>query len=521
MSKKTGIRCAAVLFAAAVLGMTAALPVLAQEESGTVPVTTAAAEETAAPTVTEVTADADEESKEDLYAADATSPPLPDDPNDVLAGIEYEKTDDGGIRIVKYKWTSAKHIDIPAQIDGLPVTELGEECFRYCYADSVSLPDTIKIIGERAFFFCSYLQSVTIPDGCERIGTHAFDSCEQLKEITIPQSVKFIGFDAFADTPFNDTLTDEFVILGDSFLYRYNGEADNVVIPDTVKAIGEYAFETNGLKSVQIPASVKRIEEFAFSYCESLSKIEVPDSIDYIAANSFANTKWQRDNKDKFVILGPVLMDYQGEDAEVTVPDGIRIIAERVFTFSTELTTVRLPDSVQVIGEGAFARCPNLQIVELGENVEVIGRKAFEACKSLNYLRVGHKLREIGEDAFLECWKLETVYLPDTVEKIGAHAFGYQFGEDADTYLKMDNPLVLYSNTEEVRSYAEEAEVPQEPLPDEQNTKPEPVLTTAPDAAEKLGKVTGKAWIPACILGGVLVLAGGSAAVIRTRKKKD
>ena len=47
----------------------------------------------------------------------------------------------------------------------------------------------------------------------------------------------------------------------------------------------------------------------------------------------------------------------------------------------------------------------------------------------------------------------------------------------------MDNPLVLYSNTEEVRSYAEAAEVPQEPLPDEETTKPEPVLTTAPDAA--------------------------------------
>lgn len=521
MSKKTGIRCAAALLAAAVLGMTAALPVLAQEETGTEPVTTAAAETTAETVGTEVTGEANAESEVDSFAADATSPPLPDDPNDVLAGIEYEKTDDGGIRIVKYKWTSAKHIDIPAEIEGLPVTEIGEECFRYCYADSVSLPDTLKILGERAFFFCSYLQSVTVPEGCERIGTHAFDSCDQLKEVVIPKSVKFIGFDAFADTPFNDSMTDDFVILGDGFLYHYNGEETNVVIPDTVKAIGEYSFETNGLKSVQIPDSVKRIEEFAFSYCESLSKIEVPDSIEYIAANAFANTKWQRENKDKFVILGPILMAYQGEDAEVTVPDGIRAITERVFTFCVELTTVRLPDSVKVIGDGAFARCPNLQIVELGENVEVIGRKAFESCKALSYLRVGHKLREIGPDAFLECFKLETVYLPDTVEKIGAHAFGYQFGEDADTYLKIDNPLVLYSNTEAVRSYAAEAEVPQEPLPDEQNTKPEPVLTTASDSAEKLGKVTGKAWIPACILGGVLVLAGGSAAVIRSKKKKD
>ncbi|MBP0966984.1 MAG: leucine-rich repeat domain-containing protein, partial [Oscillospiraceae bacterium] len=340
--------------------------------------------------------------------------------------------------------------------------------------------------------------SVSLPAGLQAIGAGAF-TFSTMTDIAIPDSVTAIG----------------------PFAFSYCRQLQNVTIPDGIKYIGEYAFEAKPLKSVTIPGSVKVIYDMAFEECSDLAKINAPDTLERVAPNAVANTKWQMGSKEDFIVLGKILLAYTGNDADVTVPDGVRVIAKQAFNFNGDLVAVHLPDSVIRIEEGAFARCAQLQIMELGENIEVIERKAFEACKFLYYVRFGHHLREIGPDAFLECWKLESVYLPDTVRTVEPHAFGYQFGEDAHTYLKMDNALKIYANAEAVRKYAEEAEIPHEPLPDEENTKPEDIVTTPAREAEKIGRPGGRAWIPAALLGGVLVIGGIAVAVIRGKKEKD
>ena len=314
MSKKFVSRLAAGLCGAALLCMTAVLPVFADPEA----------------------------SASESSAADADKPDI----SNPVSGLEYEETEDGGIRITKYKWTSAKNIEIPAEIDGKPVTELGEECFKYCYGETVKLPDSIRVIGERAFMFCDYVERIDVPAGCETIGTHAFDSCSRLKVITLPDTVTFIGFSAFEDSAFDETLTDEFCILGDHILYRYNGDAESVTVPDGVKYIAEYAFEgKENLKSVKLPDSVKVIYDMAFELCSNLSQIEVGNSIERISPNAVANTKWQMNSKEKFIILGPILLAYQGQDSDVTVPDGVRVIAKQAFNFNSSIVSVHLPDS--------------------------------------------------------------------------------------------------------------------------------------------------------------------------------
>ena len=61
---------------------------------------------------------------------------------------------------------------------------------------------------------------------------------------------------------------------------------------------------------------------------------------------------------------GARITDYEGEDAELTVPDeldghAVREIGESVFSFCRSLTTVILPDGLTSIGEGAFEDCPD------------------------------------------------------------------------------------------------------------------------------------------------------------------
>ena len=213
-----------------------------------------------------------------------------------------------------------------------------------------------------------------------------------------------------------------------------------------------------------------------------------------------------------------MLVSYRGKENEITVPDGIRVINDGAFKGNNSVTVVRLPDSVEEIRSEAFYGCPSLQVAELGDNLKSIGDLAFRDCGTLGYLKLGHSLASVGDYAFAGCPALTELYLPDTLQTLGEKPFGYSY-DDQKGYLKLRNELVLYSNTQAVRLYAEAEEITQEPLPDVENTEPAPEVAAPEGQGRNLGKLRGTAWIPAVGLGGVLVIAGG-IRMIRKRKKE-
>ena len=448
-----------------------------------------------------------------------TTLPVTDSPPDTLSMIEYEDAADGGIRINYFRWTCEETVTIPDKIDGKPVTDIAERAFKYCYADTVVLPATVKHIGDSAFEGCAYLRAAVIPDQCETIGASAFANCKRLESVTIPASVRDIGNLAFDGTPFYENQQDDFVILGDGILYTYNGSDSELTIPDNVKIIGAYSCAGHAaMKSVTIPAGVQSIRDCAFDGCTALAEIHTPDYIADVSATAFGNTKWITAGKDEFLTLGKMLIRYRGEENVVDVPDGIRVIGESAFESNSAVTTVHLPQTVEEIRRSAFAHCPSLQVAEFGDSLKLIGDAAFEGCNTLNYLRLGHALQSVGDYAFAGCPALTEIYLPDTLEKIGEKAFGYAY-DDAKGYLKLKNELVLYSNTEAAMLYAEAEEITREPLPDAENTEPAPDVTAPANAKAAIGKVRGKGWIAATGIGGVLVLAGGIWYAFRKRRE--
>ncbi len=86
------------------------------------------------------------------------------------------------------------------------VEEIGYGCFdQYPYQDSltaITLPNTLKIIGENAFASCEQLTSIIIPNSVKKIGKRAFSYCTGLTSVIIPKDVIFIGESAF-DECFN------------------------------------------------------------------------------------------------------------------------------------------------------------------------------------------------------------------------------------------------------------------------------------------------------------------------------
>ena len=109
----------------------------------------------------------------------------------------YEDNDDGGITITGYTGSDTEVV-IPTKIDGNSVKTIGDEAFYDCSSlTSVTIPDSVTSIGEGAFDYCEGLTDVTIPDSVTSIGSSAFFGCSSLTSVTIPDSVTSIGDWAF------------------------------------------------------------------------------------------------------------------------------------------------------------------------------------------------------------------------------------------------------------------------------------------------------------------------------------
>ena len=144
----------------------------------------------------------------------------------------------------------------------------------------VVLPDNYEgesyVIGESAFENNEYVASVTIPEGVEMICDKAFSGCSNLESIVIPNSMSAIGGDAFAGTKWYDNEEDGIVYAG-NVLYKYKGtmpENTAITINDGILGIAGKAFMGySSLTSIEIPTSVTNIGNYAFDGCTGLTSI--------------------------------------------------------------------------------------------------------------------------------------------------------------------------------------------------------------------------------------------------------
>ena len=130
------------------------------------------------------------------------------------------------------------------------------------------VPDTVKTIGDFAFYGTKALESINIPDSVTNIGTDAFGECSGLKEVVIPDSVTSMG-----EAVFYKCTSLEKVKL-----------SVNITSPNP--AVFQYC---SSLKEVVLPESMKFISFFMFSYCKEITNIVLPDKLNSILRSAFQN----------------------------------------------------------------------------------------------------------------------------------------------------------------------------------------------------------------------------------------
>ena len=99
-------------------------------------------------------------------------------------GTRYDKDEDGNATIIGMKDASGALV-LPATVDGIAVTKIGENAFKGNTAiTSVTINGSVTEIGDSAFDGCTSLTSAVLPNTVEIIGARGFAGCTKLTTMT-------------------------------------------------------------------------------------------------------------------------------------------------------------------------------------------------------------------------------------------------------------------------------------------------------------------------------------------------
>ena len=340
------------------------------------------------------------------------------------------------------------------------------------YSGDITIPATtifngqkcdVVGIAEEAFYSCSALTSITLPNSVKHIGESAFRGCNALEK------TNFMGDIAdWCDIKFGGAYANP--ISASYNFYLNDSEVKDLVIPNTVDSIHAYAFDCgNSITSVALPNSVVYIGEGAF-YRTYINEIIIPKSVTSIeervlsGCNALTSIVVEegnpvydsRDNSNAIIETNSNTLI--AGCATTDIPNTIMHIGPYAFSYLSSLKAVEIPNSVVTIGDFAFYACSSLKSITIPNSVNHIGDWALYACDSLNSIVVeeGNSVYDsrnncnaiietatnslivacqntvipegvtnIGEDAFFNCRNITSITLPNSVTNIEPFAFDF------------------------------------------------------------------------------------------------
>ena len=353
----------------------------------------------------------------------------------------------------------------------------------------------ITSLEQNVFRNCSSLTgSLQIPNTVTTIGDYAFTQCYNLTgDLIIPNTVTSVGVEAFWECRgFNGTLTlsENLEVISDKAFASYDGQmsfSGTLVIPSGVKSIGQAAFQNCAnilLLEIEENSQLETIGDYAFTQCYSLGgDLLIPNTVTYIGDYAFYSTSINSLNFEENSQLNSIgnysFQNCSNLSGDLLIPNTVTSIGNYAFHSCQFLTSINIPASVTFIGERVFNWDSNITsitvdeentiydsrnncnaIIETSTNTLVAGCKetiipntvtsigvaAFGGYDVLESIEIPSSVTYIADEVFSGCFSLKNVYCHAVnVPETGAEVF---FGVPSDMILHVPSPsLEAYQNT--------------------------------------------------------------------------
>lgn len=263
----------------------------------------------------------------------------------------------------------------------------------------------------------------------------AFEYAARLRSIVLPEHLKAIGEYAF--------------------LNCY--DLEEVIMPNRVYELGEEAFSgCDDLKYFMVPDGLESIGQRCFNDCKQLTQFRLPGSVRQIGKEAFNNSgvrelyiptycQIENDNLGMMPQLQSIEVErgntqYSSIDRalydrdELTlilypaarsgkcrIPDGVECIGKGAF-YKSKISEVELPNSITQLGSSAFSECKNLTSIWLPDGVAELPANVFNGCTALRTADIGH-ITMMGEAAFHDCHELQSIKYEGSLTLIPKSAF--------------------------------------------------------------------------------------------------
>jgi len=259
----------------------------------------------------------------------------------------------------------------------------------------VIYPDSLKGIGDAAFYGAGLRGSLILPKGLKHIGGMAFCGQKLLTgDLYIPESVEFIGGGAFYECNFTNELIlpEHMVYLGFQAFWSCKYMTGTIRIPDGLDEVNNSWEYTPIGGPVIVPQGVKKYNQIL----SPITSLYLPEGLEEIVG---VWNDWRTDGPS-----GP----YRVKLTKVNIPSTVRKIGENAFA-NTGIQHIILPEGLEILESGIFANTYLQDTLVIPSTVKQIRHHAFFRCRMLNALVLPAGLEGIQQDAFLECFSLNYI----------------------------------------------------------------------------------------------------------------
>mgnify|MGYP000823855465 CR=1 FL=1 len=221
-----------------------------------------------------------------------------------LYAIDMTNVDIETIPVKAFTNTSIRFVDLPTKLKTigdnafddrlltgplvLPegLDSIGKEAFQKNFITEVTIPESVRAIGQSAFYYNQSLKSVTLNNSMETINRSLFNSCNKLAVVRGGRNVKIVDQSAFAGCDSLRSISDITPVTINSSAF-YNCRKLESLNFSRIKSIGyESFYYCFGLKEADL-TTLTSIDNSSFIACTGLKKVTFGNDITTIKSNAF------------------------------------------------------------------------------------------------------------------------------------------------------------------------------------------------------------------------------------------